>query len=142
MKVFVYNCRVKRKSGAPKPTDAEWGILEVLWNRGPSTVREVHEVLHRARPAQYTTTLKLMQIMAEKGLVARDERERAHRYSAAVQRDAMRARIAGELVQRAFGGSAATLMQSAISGRKTSREELAEIRRILDEFEGGNNERN
>ncbi len=126
-----------RKNQPAKPTGAEWEILEVLWARGAATVREVHEVVQARRPSQYTTTLKLMQIMAGKGLVRRDERERAHRYTAAVAREATRMRLVSDLVQRAFGGSAASLVQSAISGRRTSKEELAEIRRILDEHEGG-----
>jgi len=125
----------------PRPTAGEWEILEVLWQLGPATVRQVHEALPRKRPSQYTTTLKLMQIMAEKGLVMRDESQRAHQYRAVIEREAAQARLVDELMQRVFAGSAAGLVQAAISGRKASKQELAEIRRILEQYEGGRNER-
>lgn len=123
---------MKRKTPTPKPTAGEWEILEVLWQAGSSTVRQVHEALQKKRPSQYTTTLKLMQIMAAKGLVVRDESRRAHDYRAAIARDETQARVVDDLVERVFGGSAASLVQAAISGRNASKEELAEIRRILD----------
>lgn len=119
----------------PRPTDAELEILTVLWSRGPVTVREVHEVISARRPAQYTTVLKLMQIMAEKGLVQRNEEQRAHVYAAARPREATQRQLAGDLLQRAFNGSPSRMMLGALSARKTSREELAEIRRMLDEYE-------
>jgi predicted transcriptional regulator len=131
----------RRRTQIPKPTAGEWEILEVLWQLGPATVRQVHEALQRKRPLQYTTTLKLMQIMAEKGLVARDESQRAHRYRPMIARQETQARLVDELVQRVFAGSAASLVQAAISGRKASREELAKIRRTLEQYEGGRNER-
>ncbi len=121
----------------PRPTDAELEILTVLWSRGPSTVREVHEAIARRKPAQYTTVLKLMQIMAEKGLVQRDERQRAHVYRASKPREWTQRQLAGDLLQRAFGGSAAGLVLGALSARKTSAAELAEIRLLLDEYEKG-----
>jgi BlaI family transcriptional regulator, penicillinase repressor len=124
---------MKRKSQTPRPTAGEWEILEVLWKRGGATVRQVHESLPAKRPSQYTTTLKLMQIMTEKGLVTRDESQRAHQYRALIARDESQARLVDELLQRVFGGSAARLVQAAIGGRKASAEELAEIRRILEE---------
>ena len=119
----------------PRPTDAELEILTVLWSRGPVTVREVHEVISARRQAQYTTVLKLMQIMAEKGLVLRNEEQRAHVYAAARPREATQQQLAGDLLHRAFNGSASRMMLGALAARKTSREELAEIRRLLDEYE-------
>jgi predicted transcriptional regulator len=110
----------------PRPTDAELAILRVLWRRGPSTVKDVHEELARRFQAVYTTTLKQLQIMAEKGLVTRDESARAHLYTA---------RLPGDLLDRAFEGSASRLVQRALSSRPASAEEIAEIRRLLDQIE-------
>jgi len=121
----------------PRPTDAELEILTVLWSRGPSTVREIHEVILKRRPAQYTTVLKLLQIMAEKGLARRDEKERAHVYEAAYSQELTQKQLAGDLLHRAFGGSAARLMQGALSARRTSKTELAELRKLLDDYEKG-----
>ncbi len=121
----------------PRPTDAELEILTVLWSRGPSTVRDVHETIAQRKTAQYTTVLKLMQIMAEKGLVDRDETQRAHIYSASRKREWTQSQLAGDLLQRAFSGSAKSLLLGALSSRKASREELAELRRFLDEYEKG-----
>jgi len=121
----------------PRPTDAELDILTVLWSRGPSTVRDVHETIAARRPAQYTTILKLMQIMAEKGLVVRDETARAHVYSAARPREWTQQQLAGDLLHRAFGGSARSLLIGALSARKASRKELEEMRRLLDQYEKG-----
>ena len=119
----------------PRPTDAELDILTVLWSRGPATVRDVHETISARRPAQYTTILKLMQIMADKGLLLRDETQRAHVYSAARPREWTQSQLAGDLLQRAFGGSARSLLMGALSARKASRKELEEMRRMLDEYE-------
>jgi predicted transcriptional regulator len=124
-------------SDIPRPTDAELEILTVLWDLGPSTVRDVHEAISKRRQTQYTTVLKFMQIMAEKGLVRRDVEQRAHVYEAARSREATQRQLAGDLLQRAFGGSAKSLVMGALSARKASREELAEIRRLLDEYERG-----
>ena len=118
----------------PRPTDAELEILTVLWSIGPASVREVHDVISRRRPAQYSTVLKFMQIMAEKGLVRRDERQRAHIYEAARPREWTRRQLAGDLMNRAFSGSAKALMVGALSARKATREELAELRKLLDEY--------
>ncbi|HKD10025.1 MAG TPA: BlaI/MecI/CopY family transcriptional regulator [Bryobacteraceae bacterium] len=118
-----------------RPTDAELEILNVLWSRGPSTVRDVHEEINRSRPAQYTTILKLMQIMATKGLVSRDEQARAHIYRATRPREWTQRQLAGDLMRRAFGGSARSLLMGALSARKASHEELDEIRRLLNEYE-------
>ena len=121
----------------PRPTDGELEILTVLWSRGPSTVREVYETIGARRPAQYTTILKLMQIMADKGLLMRDETQRAHVYSAARPQEWTQRQLAGDLLHRAFGGSARSLLMGALSARKASRKELDEMRRMLDEYEKG-----
>jgi predicted transcriptional regulator len=122
-------------SDLPRPTDAELEILTVLWSRGPSTVRDVHEAVSKRRTAQYTTILKLMQIMAEKQLVQRDERQRAHIYEAAQPREWTQRQLAGDLLERAFAGSASEMMMGALAARRASKKELAEIRRLLDEIE-------
>ena len=121
---------------APRPTDAELEILRVLWERGPSTVRAVHEALGPARGVGYTTVLKLMQIMAEKGLVARDESRRSHVYRARERAEVMQRRLVRDLLARAFGGSPGRLVLQALSSKKATPEELAEIRRLLDRLEG------
>ena len=119
----------------PRPTDSELEILTVLWSRGPSTVRDVHAITALRKPSQYTTVLKTLQIMAEKGLVRRDEKERAHVYEAACSPETTREQLAGDLLQRAFGGSAARMLQGALSARKASKADLAEIRKLLDDYE-------
>jgi BlaI family penicillinase repressor len=124
-----------KPSDPPRPTDAELEILTVLWSLGASTVRAVHEAITRRRPAQYTTVLKMLQIMAEKGLVRRDEKQRAHIYSASRPPEWTQRQLAGDLLQRAFGGSAKSLMLGALSSHRASRQELAELRRLLDEYE-------
>jgi predicted transcriptional regulator len=124
------------KQDVPRPTDAELAILQVLWNRGPSTVRDVHEALRHSRKTGYTTTLKLMQIMAEKGLVTRDESRRTHVYQAKIGQDCTQRQLICSLLERAFEGSAKTLIMQALSATKTSAEELAEIRQLLDSLEG------
>lgn len=121
----------------PRPTDAELEILTVLWSIGPATVRQVHDVISRRRPAQYSTVLKFMQIMAEKGLVRRDESQRAHVYEAARPREWTQQQLAGDLLERAFEGSARALLVGALSARKASAKELAELRKLLDEYQKG-----
>jgi predicted transcriptional regulator len=121
----------------PRPTDAELGILNVLWQRGPSTVREVYEVLLESKEIGYTTILKLMQIMSEKGLVSRDESDRSHVYKAKLAQDETQRQLLSDLLDRAFNGSPTKLVMQALSSKKASREELAEIRQILDELERG-----
>jgi predicted transcriptional regulator len=116
-----------------RPTDAELEILRVLWQQGPATVRQVHEALAATRDTGYTTTLKLMQIMADKGLVSRDESTRTHVYAARVSQEHTERQLVNDLVERAFGGSAAALVLRALSSRKTSDAELREIRRLIDE---------
>ena len=120
----------------PRPTDAELAILRVLWRRGPSTVKDVHEELARRAPAAYTTTLKQLQIMAEKGLVTRDESQRAHLYAARLPEEATQAQLVRDLLDRAFEGSSARLVLRALSSRPATPGELAEIRELLDELEG------
>ncbi len=117
----------------PRPTDAELEILTVLWSIGPATVREVYNALNRRRPAQYSTTLKFMQIMAEKGLLRRDESQRAHVYEASRPREWTQRQLAGDLLDRAFSGSAKALLLGALSARRASKKELAEMRELLDE---------
>ena len=124
-----------QSNGPPLPTDAELGILQVLWRRGASTVREVLEELERERAIGYTTVLKLLPIMHEKGLVVRDESERSHRYTAAVAEQATERRLVGDLIDRGFEGSAGRLVLRALSARRATPEELSEIRRLLDELE-------
>lgn len=116
-----------------RPTDAELAILHVLWDRGPSTVRQVFEVL-ADRETGYTTTLKLMQIMAEKGLVKRDQSARTHVYVAKVSRDKTQQHLLRELLDRAFGGSAAVLVMQALSSHPTSAEERRDIERLIAEY--------
>jgi BlaI family transcriptional regulator, penicillinase repressor len=121
----------------PRPTDAELAILRVLWTRGPSTVREVQEELNRDRPVGYTTALKLLQIMHEKGLVQRDESQRTHVYSGSMTQEQTQGQLVGHLLDRAFGGSAMQLVMQALSGKRVSKTELDGIRQLLDEIEGG-----
>jgi BlaI family transcriptional regulator, penicillinase repressor len=121
----------------PRPTNAELEILTVLWSIGPATVREVYNVISRRRPAQYSTVLKFMQIMAEKGLVRRDEKQRAHVYEAARPREWTQRQLAGDLMERAFTGSAKALLVGALSARKAIKAELAELRKLLDEYQKG-----
>lgn len=133
----------------PRPTDTELSILRVLWEHGPSTVRQVHEAMARDRTVGYTTTLKLLQIMTEKGLVTRQipaaaERsrpERSHVYEAQLRQDDAQRQLVGDLLDRAFGGSAATLLMQALATRRASDEELQEIRRLIQQHEEKRHER-
>jgi len=117
----------------PRPTDAELEILRVLWELGPATVRQVHEAFSRTRETGYTTTLKLMQIMADKGLVTRDESTRTHVYEARVSQEHTQRQLVNDLVDRAFGGSAAELVLRALSSHRASESELREIRKLIDD---------
>jgi BlaI family transcriptional regulator, penicillinase repressor len=119
----------------PRPTDAELSILRVLWKQGPSSVRQVRDVLERLQPTGYTTVLKLLQIMTEKGLVARDESQRTHVYRASRSEIQTQRQLVGDLVHRAFGGSALHLVMQALATRKASTEELAEIRKLIENLE-------
>lgn len=124
----------------PRPTDAELAILRVLWRRGPCTVRQVHDVLSAEKPTGYTTILKFMQIMTEKGLLLRDESRRSHVYRPQVSAEQTQQQLVGDLLERAFEGSAQRLVMQALSTKKVTPEKLAQIRALLDEIEGGDNE--
>jgi predicted transcriptional regulator len=119
------------------PTNAELAILRVLWQRGPSTVRDVHESLDHARPVGYTTVLKLLQIMAEKGLVRRNAATRSHVYAAVASQGATQRRMVADLARRAFGGSTLGLVLHALESTPATAPELDLIRRLLDEKKGG-----
>ena len=121
----------------PRPTDAELEILNVLWMIGPATVRQVYEAINNRRSAQYSTILKFMQIMADKGLLLRDEEQRAHIYRAARPREWTQQQLAGHLLERAFSGSAKALLVGALSAKKTTKAELAELRKLVDEYAKG-----
>ncbi|MEP6802813.1 MAG: BlaI/MecI/CopY family transcriptional regulator [Acidobacteriota bacterium] len=121
---------------ARRPTDAELEILRVLWDRGRATVREVQETMKMRRAPGYTTVLKLLQIMTEKGLVERDESERAHVYRARLERQETERQLVGDLLERAFGGSASRLILHALATKSASVEEIAEIREFLDRIPG------
>lgn len=118
----------------PKPTTSELEILRVLWARGPSTVREVHDALSESKSMGYTTVLKLLQIMTTKGTVRRNESQRAHVYDAQLPAEETKRQLAGDVLQRVFEGSASQLMMHVLSGRRTSRAELDELRRLLEEY--------
>jgi BlaI family transcriptional regulator, penicillinase repressor len=120
-----------------RPTEAELTILRVLWEGGPATVREIHKVLAAERQTGYTTVLKLLQIMTEKGLVARDESRRPQVYRAAYSQQHTQRQMVGDLLQRAFGGSVKALVLQALEAKKSSPEELEEMERLLDRFEEG-----
>ena len=130
-----------RSRPLPKPTDGELGILRVLWERGPSTVRQVLEALNRTQPEEsgYTTVLKLLQIMTEKGLVRRDEAERSHVYEAARAEQETQQQLVRHLLDRAFGGAAHKLVMQALAAQPAAASELAEIRRLLDQMQEGRN---
>lgn len=119
----------------PKPTNSELEILSVLWRNGPSTVKQVHQEL-AVRGTGYTTILKLMQIMAEKGLVSRQEEGRAHIYEAAYAQEAAQKNLLGELVEKVFGGSSQALVLRALENQPASKQELEQIRALIDKLEG------
>ncbi len=126
-----------KQTQLPKPTEAELAILRVLWQRGPSTVRDVWEQLSPKQRTGYTTVLKTLQIMFEKGLVKRDETARSHVYDARVSEEQTQRKLVSHLLEGAFAGSARKLVLQALSVKRASAEDLAEIRRLLDEMEGG-----
>ena len=120
---------------APKPTPTELSILGILWERGPSTVREVHEVLSKSKPIGYTGVLKFLQIMTAKGSVRRNSDQRAHVYEPVQHENNSKRQLVDDLMQAAFSGSASALVMHALAGQRTSQEEIDEIRRILDAHE-------
>ena len=136
---MTFRQRPKDPPTCPLPTDAELDILAVLWRLGPSTVREVHAALRKE--SGYTTTLKQMQLMTEKRLLTRSERFRSHVYEAGAPQEQTQKQIAGDLLRRAFGGSAKNLVLGALTAEPASKEELCEIRQMLDEFEKGRGSR-
>jgi predicted transcriptional regulator len=125
---------MSRNPTAPRPTDGELAILRVLWERGPSTVRQVHEILsNRDRPiTAYTTALKLLQIMTEKGLVRRDESDRTHVYHPRLSEEQTQRQLVRDLLDRAFGGSSSKLVMQALNAKRATPEELAEIRKLIE----------
>lgn len=127
----------KREPASPRPTTAELAILRALWQRGPSTVRGVHESLDRAEPVGYTTVLKLLQIMTEKGLVTRDVSARSHVYTAAASKTITQRRMVSDLAERAFGGSTLGLVLHALSTTPATARELDQVRKLLDEKRKG-----
>lgn len=122
---------------SPRPTDGELEILRVLWSLGPSTVRQVHDELSQKRNVGYTTMLKLMQIMTDKGLLLRDKSQRSHIYRARQKEAVTQKQLVKDLVSRAFGGSTEKLVMQALSSKKATAQEIADIRKLLDEMEGG-----
>ncbi len=124
-------------SKTPRPTDAELSILRVLWQLGPSTVRQVHDVMSRERPTAYTTALKLLQIMTEKGLVRRDESDRTHVYHSKLSEEQTQRQLIRDLLDRAFGGSSSKLVLQALATKRASSDELAEIRQMLERGKDG-----
>jgi predicted transcriptional regulator len=134
--IMKIQSQAMKKTLPPKPTDSELAILRVLWRLGPVTVRAVRDELRLAQEIGYTTVLKLLQIMTEKGLVKRDESERSHVYRPAFPEQEVQRQLVGHLLERAFGGSAQKLVLQALAAKKATPGELAEIRKLLDEMEG------
>jgi predicted transcriptional regulator len=118
----------------PRPTDRELTILQILWDNGPSTVRQVNEAMNKDEDTGYTTTLKLMQIMADKGLLRRDDSKFKHVYKPAITEEKTQKQLVGDLLERAFAGSAEKLVMRALSAKKVSNKELTRIKKLLNEF--------
>ena len=123
-----------KRSNPSNPTDAQLEVLNILWDRGPLTVRQVHEELSKAKPSQYTTTLKIMQVMADRGLVARDESERSHVYRAQIAREDAERQLASDLMNRVFAGSARRLLVSALASKRASSKEVDELRDFIEQY--------
>jgi predicted transcriptional regulator len=124
-----------KNSKQNKPTESEMEILQILWEQGPSTVREVHEILSEKKEVGYTTTLKLMQIMNEKGLLTRNDESKSHVYSAAVKQQSIQKQVVGKMIEGLFKGSSASLVMHALGNHRASKEEIREIKKYLDEIE-------
>ncbi len=124
-----------KKKSLPKPTDSELAILRVLWHIGPATVRAIHSELTRVQETGYTTVLKMLQIMTEKGLVTRNEAERSHVYTPACSEERVQRQLVSHLLERAFGGSARQLVLQALATKKSTPAELAEIRNLIETME-------
>ena len=125
-----------KKKEIPQPTERELMILAILWNGGPSTVKQVNEKMNKTERVGYTTTLKLMQIMAEKGLLDRNDSQFKHIYKPAVTEEKTQNQLISDLLERGFGGSAEKLVIRALSAKKVPRKELVKIKKLLDEMEG------
>jgi predicted transcriptional regulator len=123
----------RKKTGGP--TERELAILGVLWSRGPSTVRQIHEALHADAETGYTTTLKLMQIMSDKGLLARKDAGRQHVYRPAVSEEKLQKQVVGDMLDKVFAGSAEKLVMRALAARKVSAKELKRIREMIETIE-------
>jgi BlaI family transcriptional regulator, penicillinase repressor len=134
-KIFVNN--VSMASKPRRPTEGELGILRVLWEGGPLSVRDIQKILNQSRPTGYTTVLKLLQIMTEKGLVERDEKCRPQIYRARYSQDHTQRQLVRDLVDRAFGGSVRAMVLQALATKKSSAEELEAVEKVLDQFERG-----
>jgi predicted transcriptional regulator len=134
-KAFVNNAPMASKQR--RPTEGELAILRVLWECGPRTVRDIQKTLHEIRPTGYTTVLKLMQIMTEKGLVERDETVRPQIYRARYSQEQTQRQLVRDLLDRAFGGSVRAMVLQALAAKKSSAEELEAVEKLLDRFEGG-----
>jgi predicted transcriptional regulator len=128
---------ISMASNQRRPTEGELGILRVLWEGGPRSVRDIQKILNEARPTGYTTVLKLLQIMTEKGLVERDETCRPQIYQARYSQEQTQRQLVRDLLDRAFGGSVRTMVLQALATRKSSAEELEAMEKLLDRFEGG-----
>lgn len=126
-------------STPPRPTEAELAILAVIWDGGPQSVRDVHRVLNQTKPTGYTTVLKMLQIMTEKGLVERDESVRPQIYRPRLSQAQTQRQLVRDLMQRAFGGSVKALVLQALAGKKSTPEELEAMEELLERFEGGTN---
>ena len=118
-----------------KPTESEMEILQVLWERGASTVSEVHEILSKTKDSGYTTTLKLMQIMNEKGLLNRNDDSKSHIYTTAVKKESIQKQVVSKMINGLFKGSSAKLVMHALGNHRASKEEILEIKKYLDEIE-------
>lgn len=127
-----------KNSKQNKPTESEMEILQVLWDKGPATVREVHDILSEKKEAGYTTTLKLMQIMNEKGLLTRNDESRSHIYSSAIKKQSIQKQLVAKMIDGLFKGSSAGLVMHALGNHSASKEEIREIKEYLDEIESRN----
>jgi BlaI family penicillinase repressor len=128
--------QVSKSSGRPRrPTNAELNVLRVLWEIGPTTVREVHARLSASKPLAYTTTLKTLQVMAEKGFVTRDDSQRSHVYAAALPADQTQRTLVGDLLARAFSGNLDKFIMQAVAAKRATPRELADVRKLLKEYE-------
>jgi BlaI family penicillinase repressor len=125
-----------RQFGSSKPTDVELRILQVLWENGPSTARSVHNALCKEKATNYSTTVKMLSIMLKKGLVKRNEAATPHVYQPTTRQQVAQRRMLRELIEKAYAGSAGSLVLQALSSQKASAEELTAIRRLLDDLEG------